>query len=103
MNRNLQEQWSYGLPNGIYQSQVRTPESAKLLPGDPLQWLLAGPDGSVHLISDDGDFFEAFNSGFNVSGLTGFRISDSSGAESSVLLLSTDDSVRAYEIEKRSP
>ena len=99
MNRNLQEQWSYGLPNGIYQSQVQTPISVSMLEGNPLQWLLAGPDGSVHLVSDDGTFFDTFNSGFNVTGLTGYRLQDAE-RESSRLLLSTDDSVRAYRIKK---
>lgn len=102
MNRNLQEQWSYGLPNGIYQSQVQSPVSVSMLGGNPLQWLLAGPDGSVHVVSDDGTFFDTFNSGFNVTGLTGCRLQDS-GIASSRLLLSTDDSVRAYRIKKRVP
>jgi hypothetical protein len=95
LNRNLQEQWSYGLPNGVFQSQVRTPVSVKLFDGSAWQWLLAGPDGSVHVIDDDGNFFDTFNSGHNVTGISGFQDS-----ETGILLLSTNDSVRAIRVEK---
>jgi hypothetical protein len=97
LNRNLQEQWSYGLPNGVFQSQVKTPTSVKITGGDSWQWLLAGPDGSVHIVDDDGNFFDAFNFGQNVTGIAGYQDGDAG-----ILLISTNDSVTALRVKKVS-
>ncbi|MCA9213611.1 MAG: hypothetical protein KDB27_11125 [Planctomycetales bacterium] len=99
LNRSLEEQWSYGLPNGVFQSQIRSPLSAKMFSDRTWQWLMAGPDGSVHIVSDDGTFFDAFNSGVSVTGLNGYRTVDASGGYA-VLVVSSADGVTAWRVEK---
>jgi hypothetical protein len=95
LSRDLEEEWSYGLPGGAYQSQVETPVSAAMLAGAPLQWLLAGPEGSIHMIDDDGEFFDSFNPGHIVHGLAGFRDSGQS-----LLVVSSASGVTAYRVDR---
>ena len=93
----LREAWSYGLPGGIYITQVQTPIWAQLLKGPAGQWLLAGPDGSVHLIDDSGEFFDSFHVGHAIEGLAGFQHNGQG-----VLVITGGGSVTAYDIDRPS-
>ncbi len=92
---DLQEAWSYGLPGGVYNSPVRTPVWARMLAGSRGQWLLAGPDGSVHLIDDSGDFYDMFHVGAPIDGLGGFQ-ADGQG----VLVVVSRGTVTAYNVNR---
>ena len=92
----LQEAWSYGLPAGFYRSQVETVQSSKLLAGQENQWLLVGPDGSIHMISDDGEFFDFFRTGDSVNGLSAYPSETGGGT----LIISTPKGVGAYAVER---
>ncbi len=89
----LREAWSYGLPGGVYSTQVQTPIWAQLLKGESGQWLLAGPDGSVHLIDDSGEFFDSFHVGHAIEGLAGFQ-----HRGQGVLVITGGGAVTAYDI-----
>jgi hypothetical protein len=92
---DLQEAWSYGLPGGVYSSPVRTPVWVRMLEGSIGQWLLAGPDGSVHVIDESGDFFDMFHVGAPIDGLGGLQI-DGQG----VLVVVSRDTVTAYNVNR---
>jgi hypothetical protein len=93
LGRNLEERWSYGLPAGIYRTQVDSPVSVEMLTEGPLQWLLAGPDSSIHIVDDDGEFFDSFHLGHDVRGLSACH-----DAGSSVLLVASPATVSAYKV-----
>ncbi len=95
LSAGLQESWSYGLPSGFYRSQVETVQSSQLFEGDENQWLLVGPDGSIHLIGDDGDFFDFFRTGESVDGLSAYR-----DGTRGTLIISTAQGIRAYAVER---
>ena len=56
----LKEAWNYPLPKGPHQRPIDTVTSSNLLPGRQGEWWLAAPDGSIHVISEDGDFHDSF-------------------------------------------
>ena len=95
LTNQLQELWSYGLPQGTYQSQVEICHSAQLWDDTGYQWLLAGPDGSVHVIGDEGNFFDYFRLGKPIDGLSAYRLEDKG-----VIVVSTDATVTAYELSR---
>ena len=87
------EAWSYRLPPGIHRTQIQYLASAQVLPGAGYQWLLAGPDGSVHVITEDGDFHDHFQLGEFIRGIAGVR-----SGNRSLLVLTTDSGVQALEL-----
>ncbi len=64
-------QWRYSLPAGSFEAPVRFVTNAGLLDPQSPVWLIAGPDGSVHVISQDGRFTDHFCTGLAISGLAG--------------------------------
>lgn len=102
LDEKLQEQWSYPLPEGAFRSQIEHVTSGMLLDADGWfadvadgQWVFPGANGSVHLVSDEGNFNDFFNSGENLSGIAAARFGDSR-----VLLLSSDKGVTAWKVER---
>lgn len=59
LNSVMNEIWSYGLPAGVHRSQVRPPAWTPGLKADVGIWWLAGADGSLHAIFDDGSEYDA--------------------------------------------
>jgi hypothetical protein len=103
LNEKLEEQWSYPLPEGVFRNQIEYVASGMMLdaPGSFAdvpdgQWILAGANGSVHIVSDEGDFNDLFYSGESLSGIGCTRF-DGSG----VLLLSSDKGVTAWQVERK--
>ena len=68
--------------------------SGNLLPGRKGEWWLAGPDGSIHVVSEDGQLHDSFNYGAALTGLAAVRLE-----EQPVLLLATDAGVTAWTVE----
>ncbi len=67
------ESWAYGLPAGVFRFQVHPPQwtawpSEK--PGSPQRgaWWIAGPDGSLHMVQDDGRLYDHLQTGRDVAG-----------------------------------
>jgi hypothetical protein len=98
LSRTYEEMWSYRLPAGAHTNELQFATSAKLFEGPGNTWVLAGPDGSVHLISDDGEFFDYFNHGRR---LTGLAAAQSDGAN--LLFLATEHDVTAVELTRNAP
>ena len=82
----------------VYRTQVQMATWARLFDDSGGQWLLAGPDGSIHVVDESGEFFDSFHVGKPVDGLTGFH-HDGQG----VLVLSSDGTVSAYNVSRPSP
>jgi thiol-disulfide isomerase/thioredoxin/outer membrane lipoprotein-sorting protein len=93
---NLQGEvlWEYPLPAGMHEHAIEPVQPARLLSGQPGQWLLAGPDGSIHILSPTGEPMDRFNYG---AALTGLATAALDGKP--VLLVATTESVDAWEVE----
>ena len=72
LGANGEDQWRYVLPRGIFRTPVEKLVSANLL-GDERQWLIAGADGSIHFVSEDGTPIDHFHYGDALTGLAGVR------------------------------
>ncbi|MEZ6119210.1 MAG: hypothetical protein R3C28_21930 [Pirellulaceae bacterium] len=94
LNRMLNELWSYGLPEGTYQSQVNVVCSVQMMAAGNPHWLLVGPDGSIHLVADDGSFYDSFRIGQYVNGATGLVIEGKS-----MLVFATSSGLTALHVE----
>ena len=87
------EQWKYQLPSGV------PPPMELIVPGKlsregPGQWILPGPDGSIHVISADGKPLDKFNSGVMLQGLATAQIDGQP-----VLIISSAEGLEAWKVE----
>ena len=92
------ELWSYALPPGVQpvpEMQNELIVGGKLLPNEPGCWILAGADGTVHLLAPDGKPVDAFALGEAIRGL-GVAEIDGRG----MLLLSGAKSVQAVRLSR---
>jgi hypothetical protein len=90
----LEECWNYPLPAGAHQKPIEPITSSHVLPGHEGEWWLAGPDGSIHLVTEDGRFFDSFHHGAALTGFAAGKL-----GERSVLLVSTDEGLAAWELK----
>jgi hypothetical protein len=93
LHQRLVDQWTQPLPPGVMPNQIEWVTSGKLLPETTGQWLIAGPDGSLHVIGDDATFTDYWRTGKR---LTGMAI-----AEDGVLVLATDEEITAWRVERK--
>jgi hypothetical protein len=89
------ETWQFPLPDGVQQHQVETIVPAQLASGDG-GWLFPGADGSIHLLTKDGQLVDRFNYGAALAGLA--IVAGESGP---LLLVSSADGLTAWNV--RSP
>jgi thiol-disulfide isomerase/thioredoxin len=92
-NLKGEELWNYELPTGVHEKPIESITAARLLGGES-QWLVAGADGSVHILAADGKPVEKFHYGAALAGLAGARI----GGEA-VLFISSDTGLEAWKLE----
>jgi hypothetical protein len=92
LNEQFTELWNYPLPAGTYETEVQFVHPLPL-PGDQAGWLFAGPDGSVHVVSNDGDFHDNFATGQPVTGLAALRL-----PEGPAVLIAAPDGLTAWRI-----
>jgi hypothetical protein len=90
----LKEAWNYPLPAGTHQRPIEQVTSGNLLPGRTGEWWLAAPDGSIHVVSEDGELHDSFNYGAVLTGLAAAKL-----GEQAVLLVATDEGVTAWKVE----
>ena len=89
---SLNEAWEYPLP-GDHRTPIEFMTSCNFGIAGGGEWLLAGSDGSVHLVSHNGDFFDSFRTGKVLTGIAGIK----SGGKRLVLTASKDG-IEAVEI-----
>ena len=93
LDRTLQGTWRYRLPAGTFSTQVSFVTAAEILGSGQYDWLIAGPDGSVHIISGDGRFTDKFQTGEVLRGLAGGRQGDAG-----ILVVSTQKGICAWSV-----
>jgi hypothetical protein len=87
------ELWHYALPAGAHRKPIEAIAYGPALPGRPDCWLLAGPDGTVHVVSPEGDAIDRFALGRELTGLAAAKVD---GAPT--ILVSTPDAVEAWQV-----
>jgi hypothetical protein len=97
LDAHARETWHYRLPAGVHRKPIEPIASGPVVAGRANYWLLAGPDGTVHLLSSDGDVLDQFAVG---SELTGIAAAQLQGEPA--ILVSTPQGVTAWRVtEKR--
>jgi hypothetical protein len=94
LNADFEEQWSYPLPRGAFANQIQYVTSGSLFSDTSGSWVLAGPDGSLHVIDDSGDFSDYWNYGRLLKGIGVARIGGKPA-----LVVAADDEVTAWRVE----
>ena len=82
------------MPQGMHRHQIEAVTTGDLLPEKPRHWLLAGADGTIHLVAADGKPIDSFAYGTE---LTGLATAQWDGKH--VLLVSTVGGVDAWQVE----
>jgi len=97
LSRDLQVRWDVPLPAGTHRNQIEPITSGQLLPGseDAGQWIFAGADGSIGIVSDDASFFDSFTTGQRLAGVATAQL-----GEDRALLLSTPEGVTAWKVQR---
>ena len=95
LDSELVEQWSYPLPPPTHQNPIRTVISGRFLSQDSVQWLMPCADGSIHIVTENGDFFDYFYYGKRLHGLAATRWNDQA-----VLLVATEGEVVAWAVNR---
>ena len=90
--------WSYPLPRGIHNYPIDAVLAGQLLAEGPRQWLIGAGDGSIHVIAADGKLVDRFNYGAPLTGLGTAKLDGRP-----VLLVSTPQSINAWQVESRQP
>lgn len=94
LSEKLEERWNYPLPPGVHQQPIEPIHASQILPGHRGEWWIAGPDGSIHVITADGQLFDSFYYGAPLTGLAAARI-----GQQPVLLVATPEGLSAWEIQ----
>jgi len=98
LNDRLEARWNYPLPPGVHRKPIDRITWSQLFPKYPGEWWLAGPDGSIHLITADGAFFDSFFYGAPLTGLVATTLN-----QTPTVLISTDNSLSAFELKLPTP
>jgi outer membrane protein assembly factor BamB len=88
------ELWNYPLPAGVWPQPIEPIILGKLTRSGPGQWILPGPDGSIHVVAADGKPWDKFNSGLALQGLATAEI----GGQP-VLVVSSANGLEAWKVE----
>lgn len=87
--------WKYPLPKGIHHHLAfEMVASGNLLATEFGQWVIAGADGSIHILDIDGQLIDRFNYGASPSGIAIANL-----AGQAALLVATDEGVDAWQFE----
>ena len=91
------ELWKYALPAGVHPQPIEPIIAGKLTREKPGQWILPGPDGSVHVVSADGKPVDKFNSGLKLQGLATVEVN-----AKPVLVMASDKGLEAWTVEPKN-
>lgn len=86
--------WSYQMPKGTFAETIERICGARLSANGPGQWILLGPDGSIHFVGIDGKPIDQFNYG---SAVTGIACGELNGQP--VLLIGSRQGIEALAVE----
>ncbi len=88
-------EWTYALPEGPQHPALDQISTGRLL-GDREHWIVAGQDGSLHLVGAHGDLLDRFNVGAVIDGFAATHI-DGKPA----LLISTEKGLKCFAVEAK--
>ena len=88
------ELWNYALPPGLQPRPIEPIVPGRITREGAGQWILPGPDGSIHFISADGQPFDKFNYGAILQGLATIQIDGKP-----VLVVSSANGLEAWKPE----
>jgi hypothetical protein len=90
-----EELWRYPLPEGTHRHVAfEMVTSGNLLGRSAGQWVIAGADGSIHILGADGELIDQFNYGASPSGMA---VANLDGQP--LLLMATDEAMEAWQFE----
>lgn len=87
------ELWQYLLPEGIHERPIEQIVAGRLV-GNTGQWILPGCDGSIHILSPEGELIDRFNYG---QLLTGLVTAENRGRM--LLIVASADGIEAFAVE----
>ena len=93
---NFEEQWSLELSPGPFRGQLVT--YGKFLNKTSGDWIVAGSDGTIRIIGQDGEFFDYFSLGQPVTALATGQYQGKS-----CLFVATDESLIAFQLVEKTP
>jgi alkyl hydroperoxide reductase subunit AhpC/outer membrane lipoprotein-sorting protein len=85
--------WNYDLPTGVHERPIEPVNVARLF-GERSQWLVAGADGSIHILAADGKLIDKFHYGAQLAGLAGAQIDGQA-----VLFIASEKGLEAWKLE----
>jgi thiol-disulfide isomerase/thioredoxin len=88
------ELWKYPLPQGFQPQPIDRIIVGRITRDGPGQWILPGPDGSIHFVAADGKPWDKFNYGAMLNGLATVEI-DGQPA----LVVSSANGLEAWKVE----
>lgn len=91
-----EELWSYELPSGLHEQPVEMIIGGRVLDQGAGQWIVAAADGSIQLLSTDGELIDRFHCGAAVTGMSAAQI-DGRPA----LVIATTQGLSAWRLEAR--
>jgi thiol-disulfide isomerase/thioredoxin len=94
LNLDGEELWNYTLPVGVPPQPIERIIPGRLSASPPGQWLLPGPDGSIHVIAADGTLIDRFNYGVPLHGLATAKV-DGRPA----LIVASEKGLEAWRVE----
>ncbi|MHB8970436.1 MAG: peroxiredoxin family protein [Pirellulaceae bacterium] len=97
LNPEPRPRWQYSLPAGSFSNPIRFVTTASLLGAQDYQWLIAGPEGSLHIIGQDGNFTDHFQTGTVLAGMAGGR-----HGSQGILVISGPAGVQAWQVSPLS-
>jgi hypothetical protein len=86
LRQNGQPVWDYPLPRGVYRTHVEPVAWGQVTGDGAGQWVIAGADGSIHVLAEDGRPIERFNYGATLTGLAVARI----GGQAALIVASSE-------------
>lgn len=90
------EKWKYDLPPGLHQQPIEMIGVARWPLGRTAWWLVAGADGSIHLLDAAGQPVDRFNYGQELTGLAATTIDGQP-----VLLVATAEGLTAWKVARK--
>lgn len=93
-SRKGAEVWSYPVPQGVQPQPIELIVPGKVTSEGAGQWLLPGPDGSIHILSVDGGLLDKFNYGTTLHGLATVSIEGQP-----VLIVASANGLEAWKVE----
>ena len=89
------EIWNYPLPPGTHRKPIEAIAAGPIAGDETNAWLLAGPDGSVHLVSAAGEPIDQFALGSELTGLAAAKLNGQP-----TVLIGTPQGVRALRVSR---